>query len=287
MKQVREDRPFLGKESKQMKIKTIIKAGTLNLQGAWDTGSSGIGGGKLEEITRYMDQGKIDLLALQETKRPLNDVIKKNGYIFVFASSIENAKTNNTEDNNYQFRANKGKKKQKQIGSTPHKGKGKGKGHGEKRAKGKSHGKGKRKKTCKANMETEWHGVGFAYKEEFEKCREFYKQIGSREIAIQFSAAGGPIKFTNYYAPQSGRPPNERTKFYDEMSDKISKGKKYVKNIYLGDFNARLHGRRRHEEGVVGNFIFGKGLNYIERKSVDRKYSTVTCWWKWPGRTTW
>ena len=77
MKQVREDRPYLGKESKQLKIKSIIKAGTLNLQGARDTGSSGIGGGKLEEITRYMDRAKIDLLALQETKRPLNDVIKK------------------------------------------------------------------------------------------------------------------------------------------------------------------------------------------------------------------
>ena len=59
-----------------------------------------------------MDHGKIDLLALQETKTPLNEVIKKNGYLFVFASSIENVKTSNTKDNNYQFRANKGKKKQ-------------------------------------------------------------------------------------------------------------------------------------------------------------------------------
>ena len=59
--QVKEYRPFLGEDSKQIKIKTIIKAGTLNLQGAWDTGSTRIGGGKLDEITRYMDQGKIDL----------------------------------------------------------------------------------------------------------------------------------------------------------------------------------------------------------------------------------
>ena len=58
-----------------MRIKTIIKAGNLNPQGAWDTGPSGIGGGKLEQITRYMDKRTIDLLALQETKRPSNDVI--------------------------------------------------------------------------------------------------------------------------------------------------------------------------------------------------------------------
>ena len=113
MKQVKEVKPFLGEESKRMKINTTIQTGTLNLQGAWDTGPSGIGGGKQEEIARYMDQGKIDLLALQETRRSLNDVIKKNGYIFVLASSIENARTSNTEKNGYQSRANKGNQKNK------------------------------------------------------------------------------------------------------------------------------------------------------------------------------
>ena len=102
----------------------------------------------------------MDVLALQETKRPFSDVIKKNGYIFVFASSIVSTKANNIVGTNYQFRANKGRKKQKAIGNFPLKGKGKGSG------KGKSHGKGKRTNTNETDSETEWHGVGFAYKEE-------------------------------------------------------------------------------------------------------------------------
>ena len=133
---------------------------------------------------------------------------------------------------------------------------------------GKSHGKGKRQNTNITDSETEWHGVGFVYKKELEKCREFYKQTSSREIEIQLSdggyGEGGGIKFTSFYAPQSGRPPHEKMKFYDEMSDKIKHERKYIKHIYLGGFNARLHGRRRHETEVIGNFVFGKGLSYIE-----------------------
>ena len=62
-----------------------------------------------------------------------------------------------------------------------------------------------------------------------------------------------------------------RKKTDNEVSDTISNGKKYVKKIHLGGFNARLHGRRRHVEGVIGNFIFGKTLNRIESKSVDQE----------------
>ena len=108
----------MGKEGKQFKNKTKIKTGTLNLQGAWDTGPSGIGGGKLDAITRFMDNTNLDVLALQETKRPSNDVIKKIGYIFVFASSIVSTKANTIVDTNYQFRADEGRTKQKVIGNS-------------------------------------------------------------------------------------------------------------------------------------------------------------------------
>ena len=46
-------------------METIIKAGTLNLQGAWDTSPSWLDGCKLEEIARYMDQKKIEVHAFQ------------------------------------------------------------------------------------------------------------------------------------------------------------------------------------------------------------------------------
>jgi hypothetical protein len=55
------------------------------------------------------------------------------------------------------------------------------------------------------------------------------------------------------------------------MSDNIAKQKKYIKHIFLGDFNARLHGRHDHENTVLGKYIFGKGARYLERKAADRE----------------
>ena len=65
------------------------------------------------------------------------------------------------------------------------------------------------KRKMERDNNTEWHGVGFDYREELEKCTELYKQVSSRHIELQFAAGAGPIKFTNYHAPQCGQPPNE------------------------------------------------------------------------------
>ena len=269
----------------QIKADTHIVAATLNLQGAGGTGSAS--GGKLDEITWMMDKLNIDILALQETKRPLNDTLKRNGYVFIFSSDIVTGNQKSQRDENYQFRANKGVKKKRTpknaIGGEntqpsnsnpsqsfagkpdkPAKGSGKGKTKG----KGKKHGKGKRRKEEEG---TEWHGVGFAYKEKLENSRIAYKQTSSRGMEIEFAAGGGPIKFVNHYAPQSGRPPNERTKFFDQMNKDITEQKGHQKVFYLGDYNAQIHGRREHEEDVLGRFIFGKGINYVEKKRNDRE----------------
>ena len=197
---VPKDRRNQGDANQRLKTNAYIRAGTLNLQGAWDTGQAGTDGGKLNEITRLMDDLKIDVLALQETKRPYNDVLRSNGYIFVFASTIVKATSMKAGDEGYQYRHNKGRKRKQRTIKNKCKGNGKGKT--------KSHGKGKRK--TERDNNTEWHGVGFAYNEELDKCREFYKQVSSRHIELQFAAGRGPIKFTNDYAPQSSRPPNER-----------------------------------------------------------------------------
>ena len=66
-------------------------------------------------------------------------------------------------------------------------------------------------------------------------------------------------------------PASERIKLYDEMSDNLAKQKKHIKHIYLGDFNARLHGRHDHERAVLGKYIFGTGARYLERKATDRE----------------
>ena len=66
--------------------------------------------GNLHEITSLMDDLNIDVMGVQETKRPMNDIIKKNGYIFVFSSSVE-GKSKGVGDRSFQHRANKGRRK--------------------------------------------------------------------------------------------------------------------------------------------------------------------------------
>ena len=105
-----ENRKRLGsKQDKMMKRKTNITIGTLNQQGSGGNPNAGTLGGKLDEVTRLMDNLEVDVMGLQETKRPLNDVVKLNGYTFVFASSLEAGKKKES-DNNFQFKHNKGTK---------------------------------------------------------------------------------------------------------------------------------------------------------------------------------
>ena len=82
-----------------------------------------MGDNKDEEIINYMERYKIDILALQETKRPTSDKFQKRGFTFMFSSS---------ELTKVELPVNR-------------KGKGKAKGQ----AKGR--GKGKRKERWKTN----------------------------------------------------------------------------------------------------------------------------------------
>ena len=50
--------------------------------------------------------------------------------------------------------------------------------------------------------------------------------------------------------PQSGRPPNERIKYFEETADLLKEAERYKKLVILGDMNARLHARREGEDDV-------------------------------------
>ena len=39
----------------------------------------------------------------------------------------------------------------------------------------------------------------------------------------------------------------------------------------LGDWNARLHGRRAGEEDTIGDYMFGRGVKYLEKRTNDRE----------------
>jgi hypothetical protein len=123
----------------------LLKVGTLNLQGAGENEANGFAEAtKFDEVIDLMNKTCLDVLGLQETKRPSNDVFIKHGIVFVFASSISGKLGKGCGDGSFQNRANKGRQKIKTVDNVK-RGKGKGKAQGSKTKGGKNHGKGKRK----------------------------------------------------------------------------------------------------------------------------------------------
>ena len=128
----KEDRiPYrcINKHRKELNI------ASLNLQGT-SLGTEGIDAGKSEEIINLVDKHDIDILCVQENKRPLNDRFIKGNYTFLFASDYNNIRK---PADNKDF-LHKSKKIHKSI---------------------KGHGKGKRKIDQK-DREHIW--VGITYK---------------------------------------------------------------------------------------------------------------------------
>ena len=110
------------------------------------------------------------------------------------------------------------------------------------------------------------HGVMIVYKKELEKFRIHYKQISGREVEVQFKMRGPPPLITNVYAPHSGRPLAERRGFFKGISEKCERNNKGKCHILMGDFNTRFHGRQEGEEDILGPFIFGRGVEYIDQQ---------------------
>ena len=112
-------------------------------------------------------------------------------------------------------------------------------------------------------------GVGFCYKRTFEKYRANYLQISSNVATMELSMHVNPLVIISCYLPhdavlQHVQP--KRTTAWEELQDTISKITE-AKNITIcGDFNAALHHRKEGEEDVVGQRVFGKGIQFLETK---------------------
>ena len=72
------------------------------------------------------------------------------------------------------------------------------------------------------------------------------------------------------YAPQSGRPEEERQEFFDLLHDQIDVVKSKELFVVVGDFNARIQGRLRGEETMLGPSIFGRSVAAVGDDSSNR-----------------
>ena len=126
-----------------------LTIGTLNVQDMGAHGTEGIDEGKTDEIIYLMDRLDIDVLALQETKRPYNDVFRKDDYVFVFASNITTRKPPKPVTPGFTSKANKANLQKQGPKGT---------------------GKGKRRQEFTKEADNREHiGVGFCHKQTLEK----------------------------------------------------------------------------------------------------------------------
>ena len=66
------------------------------------------------------------------------------------------------------------------------------------------------------------------------------------------------------YAPQSGCDVAAKQAFYTKADSFIRSFPSAHPVFIAGDFNARLHGRLPEERDILGNFVYGRGLSYLQ-----------------------
>ena len=105
----------------------------------------------------------------------------------------------------------------------------------------------------------EFAGMAFVINNEHNKQIEDLKPHTSRivELILRSSA---PLTIVNVYAPQSGRPEEEKEQFYQQLKEVLSKTNKKGPILIIGDFNARLQEPEdEEEEEWIGEHTYAKG----------------------------
>ena len=97
-------------------------------------------------------------------------------------------------------------------------------------------------------------------------------------LQICFKTNGPSMIFTNTYAPHtwSNQQDLETVKqksrdFFTKFQDLLFEQQQGNLHNALGDFNIRLHGRLNRTGDVLGQFVFGRGADFINNLSRDEK----------------
>ena len=120
-------------------------------------------------------------------------------------------------------------------------------------------------------------GVGFVLSPTARRALLRTHPVSSRFDSITLLTASGEFSILNCYAPQRGRPEEERQEFFDFLHDQIDVVKSKGLFVVVGDFNARIQGRLRGEEKVLGPSIFGRGIAAIGDDSSNRQMLLDLC----------
>jgi len=222
---------------------------------------------KRELLIKIMQEQHIDILCLQETHINTNCKEEKDGFLFLFSTSVtDKARTEKDKLT---------KEKEGQLRKT--KGKGKGKGKGKEPPDWKAINTYKQ---CK-----EHGGVGFIIAPHIKPTMQDYNQISGRNMTITLDSHTNSVQILNTYAPQSavGKDEKDRQKikdqYYDETERIIQQTSESDILLIYGDMNARLHARLDTETDIMGKHVFGRGENFLEHNanqdSIDNRFRFV------------
>eukprot|EP00959_Pyramimonas_sp_CCMP1952_P145021 3036134-Pyramimonas_sp.AAC.1 len=75
--------------------------------------------------------------------------------------------------------------------------------------------------------------------------------------SLKFRVKGGKIVICSAYAPHSGKPPEDRQHYFQELTQFIGSLSCHGPVFLCGDLNARLHFQRPGEEAIIGRYVFG------------------------------
>jgi len=88
---------------------------------------------------------------------------------------------------------------------------------------------------------------------------------GGRIAALALDLRPRALTVVSVYIPQSQRPEEERVQVFDSLREIMEAAERKGPTLILGDFNARIHGRRSGEAQVLGPHIFGAGVSHLIR----------------------
>jgi len=104
-------------------------------------------------------------------------------------------------------------------------------------------------------------GVGFVIRSDVRRAVSGIA-VGQegRIVAVSLDIAHRALVVICCYSPQSARPEEERTAFFESLSEMMGRVERKHAMLLLGDFNARIHGRRSGEEQYIGPPVYGRGV---------------------------
>ena len=97
-------------------------------------------------------------------------------------------------------------------------------------------------------------------------------QVNTRIIHLCFKKKGGNLHILGVYGPHSGLDLEaERIPSWDTLEEHIAKIPQPEPVYITGDCNVRFQARHKHDEGVTGPFVYGKGPRHIDHNASSNR----------------